>query len=72
MLNSRSIPQDYTIGIQENLKIGNVFASIEMEEDIPNGNIFVNTVQENMTHYSKRDVKKATEARQLHGTLHFP
>ena len=43
-----------------------------MEEDIPDGNIFVNTVQENMTRYSKRDVKKATEARQLHGTLHFP
>ena len=43
-----------------------------MEEDIPDGNIFVNTVQENMTRYSKRDVKKATEARQLHGTLNFP
>ena len=42
-----------------------------MEEDIPDGNIFVNTVQENMTLYSKRDVKKATEARRLHGTLHF-
>ena len=25
-----------------------------------------------MTRYSKRDVKKATEARRLHGTLHFP
>ena len=33
-----------------------------MEEDIPDGNIFVNTVQENMTRYRKRDVKKATEA----------
>ena len=43
-----------------------------MEEDIPYGNIFVNTVQENMTRYSKRDFKKATEARQLHGTLQFP
>ena len=43
-----------------------------MEEDIPDGNIFVNTVQENMTRYSKRDVKKSTEARRLHGTLHFP
>ena len=53
-------------------KTGNVFARIEMEEDIPNGNIFVNTVQENMTHYSKRDVKKATEARQLHRTQHLP
>ena len=43
-----------------------------MEEDIPDGNIFVNTVQENMTRYSNRDVKKATKDRQLHGTLHFP
>ena len=43
-----------------------------MEEDIADGNIFVNTVQENMTRYSKRDVKKATQARQLHRTLHFP
>ena len=25
-----------------------------------------------MTRYSKRDVKKAIEARRLHGTLHFP
>ena len=44
-------------------KTGNVFANLEMEEDIPDDNIFVNTVQENMTRYSKRDVKKATEAR---------
>ena len=43
-----------------------------MEEDIPDGNIFVKTVQENMTCYSKRDVKRATKARRLHGTLHFP
>ena len=43
-----------------------------MEEYITDGNIFVNTVQENMTRYSNRDVKKATEARRLHGTLHFP
>ena len=43
-----------------------------MEEDIPDGNIFVNTVQENMTRYSKRDAKKSTEARQLHRTLHLP
>ena len=43
-----------------------------MEENISDGNIFVNTVQENITHYSKRDVKKATEAIRLHGTLHFP
>ena len=25
-----------------------------------------------MTYYKKRDVKKATEARRLHGTLHLP
>ena len=50
-------------------KTGNVFSSLEMEEDIPDGNIFVNTVHENMTRYSKREVKKATEARRLHGTL---
>ena len=43
-----------------------------MEEDITDGNIFVNTVQENMMRYSKRDVKKATEARRFHGTLHLP
>ena len=43
-----------------------------MEENIPDGNIFVNTVQENMTRYSKKNVKKATEARQLHRTLYFP
>ena len=30
-------------------KTGNVFASLEMEEYIPDGNIFVNSVQENMT-----------------------
>ena len=53
-------------------KTGNVFTSLEMEEDIPDDNIFVNTVQENMMHYSKREAKKATEARRLHGTLHFP
>ena len=50
----------------------NVFASLEMEEDIPDGNIFVNPGQGNMTRYSKRDVKKATGARRLHRTLHFP
>ena len=38
-------------------KTGNIFASLEMEEDIPDGNIFVNTVQENIRRYSKRDVK---------------
>ena len=43
-----------------------------MEEDILDGNIFVNTVQKNMTCYSKRDVKKATKDRRLHGTLRFP
>ena len=43
-----------------------------MEEDIPDSNIFVNTLQENKMRYSKRDVKKATEARRLHGTIHFP
>ena len=53
-------------------KTGNVFDSLKMEEDITDGNIFVNTAQENNTRYCKRDVKKATEARQLHGTLHFP
>ena len=53
-------------------KIGNVFANLEIEEEIPDGNILVNTVQENMTRYSNRDVKKATEDRRLHGTLHFP
>ena len=53
-------------------KTGNIFANLEMEEDIPDGNIFVNTVQENMTRYSKRDVKRATEAIRIHGTLHFP
>ena len=39
-------------------KTGNVFASLKIKEDIPDGNIFVNTVQENMTRYSKRDVTK--------------
>ena len=57
---------------QRESKTGNIFASLEMEEDITDGNIFVNTVQENMTRYSIRYIKKETEARRLHRTLHFP
>ena len=53
-------------------KTGNVFSSLEMEENITDGNIFVNTVQENMTRYSKRDVKKGNRGYTISRNTSFP